>query len=292
MSWAASILTVREVVFRNQEWSQWTMDVFGVGVLATLAYSQLPLFYGLSGDAKEAAREAARKLLKSEGDPPVRKPPRPRNRNRRHSAAGDSGTGLPIEEMLKSETFREILLQQSKLNLAAMDPKERARWQPPAPPSPRSGVAYAASAALQSALGRRKGIAAYALFLLSLFALLVVSYDMYLACGLGCMMTVLAAGSLKRKLPASMKGAHVALSGLVAVLDFAAAFLFAHAWLKYAVLYAPFRWLLIWTPILLCVGIEVLVARAKKQGGGGPGEGVQMTGGGGTDSGNVANPVV
>ena len=259
MSWAAAILTIREVVFRNHEWGNWVMDAFGVVVLVALMYSQYPLFYGLSGDTKDAASEAAKKLLKSkEEDAPPQHP----RRNLRHSDAANPGTGLPIEKMLNSESFREILLQQSKLNLAAMDPKERARWQPPVPSSSRSGLAFF----LQSALGRRKGIVAYTLFLLSLIALLIVSYDFYLACGLVCIMIGHAAGSLKHKLPASTKSVRVTLSGLVAVLEFTAAFLFAHAWLKYAVLYVPLRWLLILTPMLLCLGIEILVAKAKRQG--------------------------
>ena len=70
MSWAAAILTIREVLFRNYEWwgelrtewGNWVMDGFGVVVLFALAYSQLPLFYGLSSDMKGAASEVAKKV--------------------------------------------------------------------------------------------------------------------------------------------------------------------------------------------------------------------------------------
>jgi hypothetical protein len=303
MSWAAAILALREVVFRNQEWGQWTMDVFGVGVLAALIYSQLPLFYGLSGDAKEATRRTARRadrkvrrLLNLEEGVSL---PTPR-RNRRHSAAGDSGIGVPIEAMLNSESFREILLQQSKLNLAAMDPKERARWQPPAP-EPRSGAVHATLVALQSKLGRRKGIAAFALLFLPLVAFPAMSMsDMYLSSAFGCILVAQVAGSAKRSLPSTMKLARVALSGFVAVLDSSAAFLFAHAWLKYSILHEPLKQLLIWTPVLLCARMEILVARAKMHGDGG-GQGGQRSGGASAglqmigidrNSSNVANPVV
>ena len=165
-----------------------------------------------------------------------------------------------ISTSVSDSFLSQILLQQSNLNLAAMDPKERARWQPPVPSSSGSGLAFA----LHSALGRTKGAVAYTLFLISLIALLGVSYDFYLACCLTCIMIGHVVGSLKRKLPVSAKGASVFLSGLVAVMEFAAAFLFAHAWLKYAVLYMPLRWLLILAPIMLCVGIEIRVAKAKR----------------------------
>ena len=312
MSWAASILTMREAVLQDWEWSQWTADAFGIVVLAALTYSQLPLFYGLSGDAKKIAwkvktnakkaKMKAKKLLKreedlteddltEEEDEKDLDPPIFHSSDRRHSTTDDAGTGVQIEKMLLSESFREILLLQSKLNFEAMDPKERSRWQLPLPPSP--GVAYAASSVCQSMLGRPLNAAIHVLFFLS--PVLVFPYNSYLATGFCCVTLERAvAGYLIRRIPASMKGTHMAIFIFSSTLKFAAAFLFSHAWFIYGVSYVPIRWLLMLIPSMLCVGIEILVARARSQDSDRQErkKRIQMTDLGSVDTGTVANPVV
>ena len=111
-----------------------------------------------------------------------------------------------------------------------MSLSERERWQPPPPQMSEVSAVIIASAVLMQKLGRRLGIVAHVLLTICLATLFAMRGDLYLASGVGCIIIGLGLALLRKKLPASMKGTHMAMSGMFFVFDFAAAFLLVHAW--------------------------------------------------------------
>ncbi|GMI20453.1 hypothetical protein TeGR_g4998 [Tetraparma gracilis] len=124
-SWGACLLTFREAVISSNNWPSWSMDVFCVIFLVAVVYSQLPLFSGFAADARTAISRGLSRHASSgnssSGD---------FDRSRLHSGVQDFSGGH-IEKMLQSESFREVLLQQSRLKLHMMSSEEKRRWITP-----------------------------------------------------------------------------------------------------------------------------------------------------------------